>query len=111
MLITLQNDGVVRIYPSPEDATRDVEALDAEETFRMVFDETGERYTIRWGRENYRGRFVVGNGEYALVGSGTVDVQGLRGLIREAVLVEPESLKPWLRELEGRLTGRSSGPA
>ena len=111
MVITLQDDGVVRIYQSAEDAARDVEALDAEETFRMVFDESGERYLIRWIRENQRGWFMVRNGEYALVPSGTVDVEALLGLIREAKFVEPESLRPWLGKIDGRLTHRSSGPA
>ena len=77
----------------------------------MVFDETGERYLIRWIRENRRGWFIVENGEYALVPSGTVDVDALLGLIRKVEFVEPESLRSWLGELEGRLTDRSSGPA
>jgi hypothetical protein len=111
MLITLQDDGVVRLYPSPEDAARDVEPLDAEETFRLVFDETGHRYAIRWIRESSRGRFTVGNGEYALVRSGAVDIPALLELIREAMLVEPEVLRPWLGELESWLTSRLSGPA
>jgi len=111
ILITLQDDGVVRIYPSADDTVRNVEALDAQETFRVVFDETGHRYKISWIRENQRGRFMVGNGQYALVRTGTMDVGALLGLIREATLVEPESLRPWLGELESRLTGRSSGPA
>src|SRR5882762_3048425 len=106
MLITLQDDGVLWIYPSTEDAVRDVEALDAEETFRMVFDETGHRYAIQWIRENQRGLFMVGNGEYALVRDGTVDVSVLLGLIRDTALVEPESLRPWLGDLASRLTGR-----
>ena len=40
MLITLQDDGVLRIYRSVEEGVRDVEALDAEEVFRSVFDES-----------------------------------------------------------------------
>jgi hypothetical protein len=110
MLITLQDDGVVRIYPSTEDAVRGVEALDAEDTFRMVFDENGERYMIRRLRENQRRWFMVRNGEYVLVPTGTVEVEALLGLIRDAELVEPESLRPWLGEITARLTGASSGP-
>lgn len=109
MLITFQEDSVLRIYPSVEEAVRDVEALDAEQTFRSVFDETGQRYVIRWIRPNDRGRFirnVVGNGQYTLAPTGGVDVDGLRKVIRDAQFVEPESLRPWLRELEGRLTSR-----
>jgi hypothetical protein len=111
MLLTLQDDGVLRIYGSAREAVRDVEALDAEETFRMVFDETGERYAIRWIRPNERGLFMVGNGEYALVPDGSVDVASLLALIRETARVEPESLKPWLGDLAIRLTNRFSGPA
>jgi hypothetical protein len=66
MLLTLQDDGVLRVYENVADAVRDVEALDAEEVFRAVFDDTGEVYTIHWIRLNTRGRFLrfmVGNGE------------------------------------------------
>lgn len=106
MLITLQDDSVLRIYGSVEEAVRDVEALDAEQTFRSVFDETGQVYVIRWIRPNDRGLFMVGNGQYTFARSGGVDVDGLRNVIRDAQFVEPESLRPWLRELEGRLTSR-----
>jgi len=44
MLVTLQDDGVVRLYDSVEDAVRHVEALDAEAVFRAIFAETGEVY-------------------------------------------------------------------
>jgi hypothetical protein len=106
MLLALEDDGVLRIYGSAEEASRETEALDAEETFRMVFDEAGRRYAIRWIRPNVRGLFTVGNGEYALVPDGTVDVDALLTLIREATWVEPERLKPWLADLASRLTSR-----
>ena len=64
MLITAQDDGVLRIYASADEAMREVEAVDAEETFRSIFDETGQSYVIRWIRQNQRGMFTVGNGEY-----------------------------------------------
>src|SRR6266508_1496129 len=111
MVITFQDDGVLRIYGSAEEAVRDVEALDAEETFQSVFDETGQGYAIRWIRQNQRGLLMVQNGEYTLVPDGPVNVEALLRLISGAQWVEPESLKSWLRELEGRLTGRLSGPA
>lgn len=104
MLITLQEDGVVRIYRSAEEAVRDVEALDAEETFVHVFDETGQGYAIRWIRPNQVGRFLVQNGEYTLVPDGQPDGDALRKVIRGARFVEPESLEPWLCALENRLT-------
>jgi hypothetical protein len=99
MLITLQDDGVLYIYPSVQDAVLDVEALDAENTFRAVFGETGHRYAIHWIRKNQRGLFMVGNGEYMLVRDGTVDAGALPALIRDAKLVDPESLRPWLGDL------------
>jgi hypothetical protein len=112
MLITLQDDGGLYIYPSVEDAVRDVEALDAEDTFRVVFDETGHRYAIHWIRKNQRGLFfTVENGEYMLVRDGTVDAGALLTLIRDAKFVDPESLRPWLGDLASRLTNRFSGPA
>ena len=44
MLLTLQDDGVLYVYESVEEAVRDVEALDAEQTFRAVFEyTTGKR--------------------------------------------------------------------
>jgi len=108
MLITLQDDGVLRIYQSAEDAVRDVEALDAQETFRSVFDETGQGYAIRWIRQNQCGLFMAQNGEYTLAPHGPWNVEALLKVIRGAQLVEPESLKTWLHELVGRLTTASS---
>lgn len=104
MLITLHDDGILRIYQSIEEAVRDVEALDAEQTFRSVFDETGRSYAIHWIRPNTRGLFMVGNGTYTFVPDGRVDTEALRSVIRDARFIEPETLGPWLRELEGRLT-------
>jgi hypothetical protein len=108
MLITLQDDGVLRIYQSAEEAVRDVEALDAQQTFRSVFDATGQGYAIRWIRRNQHGLFMAQNGEYTLVPCGPLNVAALLKVIRGAQIVEPESLKPWLHELEGRLTTASS---
>jgi hypothetical protein len=106
MLITLQEDGVLRIYHSAEEAIRDVEALDAEETFLNIFDEAGQGYGIRWIRQNQRRRFLVQNGEYTLVPDGQPNVEALLNVIRGARFVEPESLESWLRALEARLTSR-----
>ena len=66
MLITLEDDGVVRVHDTVDDAVQRVEALDAEATFRALFDDTGEIYKIEWIRPNTEGRvfgFIVGNGE------------------------------------------------
>ena len=107
MLLTLQDDGVLRVYESVEAAVRDVEALDAEEVLRAVFDDTGEVYEIQWIRPNTRGRvlrFVVSNGAYTLVPTNRKDVPGLLRIIRDAPLVEPEGARAQLRDLERRLT-------
>lgn len=107
MILTLQDDGVLRVYESVEDAVRDVEALDAEDAFRAVFDDTGEVYAIRWIRPNDRGRFfrfMVGNGEYTLVPESRKDIPALLRLIREAKLIEPREAETRLREVERQLT-------
>ncbi len=57
MILTLQEDGVLRIYASVAKAVLDVEALDAEVTFRAIFDDTGQRYAIQWIRRNQFGKF------------------------------------------------------
>ena len=107
MLLTLQDDGVLYVYESVEAAVQDVEALDAEEVFRAVFDDTGEVYAIRWIRPNKSGRFLrfmVSNGEYTLVPQNRKDVPALLRLLREFTLVEPQGTEDQLRELERRLT-------
>jgi hypothetical protein len=57
MLITIQEDGVLRIYQSVEEAIGEVEALDAEDVFRSIFDETRRCYALSWIRPNHYGRF------------------------------------------------------
>ena len=107
MLLTLQDDGVLRVYESVKDAIRNVEALDAEETFRAIFDDTGEVYAVQWIRPNTRGRlfrFMVGNGEYILAPQNRKDVEGLLQLLRENKLVEPQDAEGRLRDLKRRLT-------
>jgi hypothetical protein len=103
MLVTLQDDGVLRLYESPEAAIRDVEALDAEETFRVIFDGTGQTYTIDWIRPN-RGHWIVQNGQYRLVPTGVYDVQQLLRIIDENKTIEPESAGARLQEIRRRLT-------
>jgi hypothetical protein len=107
MLVTLQADGVLRIYESVEDAVRDVEALDAEEVFRAVFDDAAEVYAVHWIRPNKRGRlfrFMVGNGEYTLAPQNRKDVEALLRLLRQNRVVEPQVAEGRLRDLERRLT-------
>jgi hypothetical protein len=111
MLITLEDDGVVRTYASPEEAVQKVEALDAEEVFRAVFDETGQPYKIRWIRPNAVGRFLVSNGRYTLAPEGAIDPEGLIQIIREARHVDPPELIATLQAIEHRLAGCAERPA
>ena len=106
MLITIEDDGVLRIYRSVEEAVRDVEALDAEDVFRRIYDETGRCYSISWIRPNQYGRFMAQNGTYTLVPDGRIDVAGLKNMIDEAEIGEPESSEPWLRELAASIGNR-----
>jgi hypothetical protein len=106
MILTLQDDGVLRVYKSVDDAVGDVEALDAEETFRAVFDDSGETHGIHWIRPNEQGRFlrfIVANGEYTLVPQNKKDVPALLRLLRETKLIEPQDAEAQLKELERRL--------
>lgn len=106
MLITIEDDGVLRIYQSVEEAVAEVEALDAEDVFRRIYDETGRCYSISRIRSNQYGRFTAQSGDYTLVPDGRVDLAGLKKVIDEAELVEPESLRPWLRELAASIGDR-----
>ena len=111
MLITLQDDQVVRVYDSTSEIAFGVEALDGEDTLRAVFDDAGRRYRIEWLRPNRRGPLTAENGEYTLVPDGTTDLKGLFVAIRSANFIEPESREGEVRDLERRLTSRLSGPA
>jgi len=109
MVLTFQEDGVLRLYACVDQVVRDVEALDAERTLSRVFDDTGQVYNIRWIRPNRRRFFWWLNGQYTLVPSGHVDAPELLCMIRRARVVEPESLTFSLREVERRLEERGSG--
>ena len=105
MLITLQEDGVLRVYESVAAAVLDVEGLDAEETFRAIFDDSGQEYRIQWIRPNERSRWVAASGEYTLVPVEPVNIPALLRLLRERTFVEPEGAEDRLREIERRLSG------
>jgi hypothetical protein len=102
MIVTLQDDGVLRLYLSVEEAVRDVEALDAEETFRAVFDDVGRPFAIRWIQRNRIGRGFFGfrsaeNGSYTLAPAGDPQPEALLRVIRDVAHVEPSELEPELR--------------
>ena len=90
MLLTLQDDDVLRVYETPDMAAMEVEALDAEEVFRAIFDETGQPYAIKWIVPNEYTRSFFGlfkgaiNGQYRLVPKGASDPSGLLRAIRAA---------------------------
>jgi hypothetical protein len=46
MILTVEDDGCVRLYQSLDAVVLQVEALDAEECLRTVFDEQGQRYVF-----------------------------------------------------------------
>lgn len=112
MLLTLQDDGVLRIYETPEMAAADVEALDAEEVFRAIFDEMAQPYTIDWIVPNAYTRSFFGlfrgavNGKYRLVPRGGRDPAGLLKIIQAADGIEPHQLNMVVRDLERRLSAR-----
>src|SRR2546430_14261030 len=95
MLITLQDDGVLRIYSSPEEAYGDVEALDAEEDLRAIFDEQWQPYAIKWIRANKEGRGLFGlfrmvyNGQFTFVPNGPPDPVALLRVIRDVFFLKP----------------------
>jgi hypothetical protein len=107
MLISLQDDGVLRVYETPADAARDVEALDAEDVFRAVFDENAVPYRIEWIRPNQEssalGLRSVVNGEYRLVPGGSREPARLLAVIRGAADVEPSEFEAAVRDVETRL--------
>jgi hypothetical protein len=109
MVITLQDDNVLRVYETTEMAARDVEALDAEDVFRAVFDEAAQPYVVEWIAPNKHTRLFFGlirssaNGRYRLVRKGEPDPVGLLDAIRSAQAIDPPRFEPVVRELEDRL--------
>jgi hypothetical protein len=103
MLLTLQEDGVLRVYDTTTAAEIDVEALDAAETFRLVFDDAAVPHRIDWIADNSSlgmgSLRIVTNGEYRLVPSGPPDPKALADLLESVELVEPRSREPEVRDL------------
>lgn len=109
MILALEEDGILRVYDSPEIAARQIEALDAEATFRALFDEQARPYVIEWVRPNHFGPKVFGllqsceNGAYRLVPSGPPNAHALLEAVRAAAAIEPQSAKPSVCALAERL--------
>ncbi len=112
VILTIQEDNVLRVYDSPEAVALDVEALDAEETLRLVFDERCEVYQVCWDRPNKRGPShlgisVVENGAYHLEVWGRIEPADAVRAIDSVTAIEPSEAVQRIQEL--RETLRSSG--
>jgi hypothetical protein len=82
MMLVLEDDGCLHAYKSPEAVVLAVEALDAEECLRTVFDDLGRRYRIDWIQPNRAGLLGgVSNGLYRLVAEGEPDPSALLNLV------------------------------
>lgn len=108
MILTLQDDAVLRVYESLDAVVVDVEALDAEEVLRGVFDERGQPYVVEWLQPNTEVGIagpikVVGGGRYRLVPVGQPDLDALRNIIAKAAAIDPASAEHEVRELGRRL--------
>ncbi|MDJ0941899.1 MAG: hypothetical protein QNJ30_00415 [Kiloniellales bacterium] len=105
MLITLQDDGVLYVYDSAEDAVRDIDASETEESFRAVFDDRGQGYTLR--RKRWRRLFgFLGNGEAAgvvLAPRGAADRAALLKTIASARTIAPRAAVRKVGRLVDRL--------
>lgn len=84
MILTFEDDGCVHLYDSLNAVVLNIEALDAEECLRAVFDSDGQRYVIDSIDLNTRGRISLGNGRYRLVPSGGRDPRALVAALNEA---------------------------
>jgi adenylate kinase family enzyme len=99
MILVLEADACVHVYPTIDAVILQVEGLDAEDTLRAVFDETGQRFAIRWLRPNVEGRSLgVQSGVYALEPTGPPDLAALRAALAGAPIL-PAERDPSVRAL------------
>jgi hypothetical protein len=91
MVVVLEDDGCLHLYPTVADVARAVEALDAEDSLRAVFDHDGQRYRIEWIRPNTRHWLGVANGEYRLVADGAPSAAELLALIGEHPAIDQKA--------------------
>ena len=105
MLITLQEDGVLYVYDSAEDAVRDIDASEAEDIFQAVFDDRGQGYTLR--RKRWRRLFgLFGNGHAVgveLAPRGSEDRAALLRTIASARTIAPRGAVHRVGHLVDRL--------
>ena len=107
-LLALEDDTVLYVYESPHHAACEIEALDAAETFRAVFDTSARPYRIEWLVPNQTTRFTAVNGAYRLVAAGEPAVADLLTAIRAARSIEPVAYREAVSELARRLTRHCS---
>jgi hypothetical protein len=82
MIVVEEDDGCLHVYASLDAVVLAVEALDAEEVLRAVFDEHGQPYRIEWIKPNDKSLWGLSNGVYGLVPDGPPNPAALLALIR-----------------------------
>jgi hypothetical protein len=107
MILVLEDDACVHVYDSIVAVTRQVEALDADSTLLVVFDESGQRFALRWLKPNrtwrdFLGTSAVQNGAYTLEPVGAPEPTALL-----AVLVDAQTILPAERESDVRALQQS----
>jgi hypothetical protein len=108
MVLALEDDGCVHVYDSVDAVCLHIEALDAEDCLRAVFDSAGQRYAIDWIRPNKHGRFgSTTNGEYRLIPVGQPDRAGLLEMLVSEPLVLPEDDREAVAALRAQLAART----
>src|SRR5437870_3741150 len=111
MILALQEDGTLRVYPDPSALEEAIEPLDIEETLEAAFDETARPYVIEWLQHNTQSRTLLGvsiveNGEYRLVQRGAPDPAAFMRTIRAARHFDPRGAEGLIRALEQELSQR-----
>jgi hypothetical protein len=109
VFIVLEDDDCLHVHPSAEAAALAIEGLDAEDTIRAAFDETGVPHRIEWLVPNKSGSFLgldtwAENGRYRLVPAGPPDLAAFAELLRSPRPVFPPEAAAALAEL-----GRGAG--
>jgi hypothetical protein len=111
MFLTLEEDGCVHVWDTPEAAAFQIEALDVEGSVWKAYDDQARPYRVDWLKPNRYGKalFFLStaiNGEYRFVAAGPPEPSGLLEMLREAREVLPESAADQVRDLERRLAER-----
>ena len=84
------------VFPSPEDAAREIEPIDAEAEIRAAFDDAAVPYSVEWVRPNRHRKTLFGllksiePGEYRLVPAGPAQPSALIELLE----AHPEYTNP-----------------